>query len=239
MKTKHILLGSSILSLGIFAAGYSIANAVFHFKDFDRYVDVKGLDEKIVKSNQASWQITFTTSSNDLKQIYSSVSKSQNTIIQFLTTQGFKESEIQKQSIAITDNLAMTYSQHSSNQPRYFATSSLVVLSQNVDLVAKASQKTEALVESGVVVNNSLVRYSYTDLNAIKPEMLTHATENAKEAALIFAKNSQSQLSSIKNASQGLFTISSADATSASGYDDGSNIMKKVRVVTSVQFFIR
>lgn len=232
------LAPSLLLSLGILGAGYSVGNAITHFKDFDRYVDVKGLDEKMVKSNQASWQINFTSSSNDLKQIYNNVSKSQNDIIQFLTSQGFKETEIQKQGISITDNLANSYSQHNTNQPRYTATSGILILTSNVDLVGSAAQKTESLVELGVVMTSSNVRYSYTDLNSIKPEMLTHATESAKESAQIFAKNSHSKLGSIKNASQGLFTITAPDGGNA-GYDDGSSMMKKVRVVTTVQFFIQ
>lgn len=232
------ILSPLILSIGILGAGYSVGNAISHFKDFDRYVDVKGLDEKFVKSNQASWQINFSTSSNDLKQIYTTVSKSQNTIIQFLIAQGFKETEIQKQGVSITDNLAISYGQHTTNQPRYTATSGILLLTGNVDSVSKAAQKTETLVELGVVMSSSMLRYSYTDLNSIKPEMLTRATESAKDAAQIFAKNSHSTLGSIKNASQGLFTITSADG-GASGYDDGSSMMKKVRVVTTVQFFIQ
>lgn len=232
------IVSSCVLSLGILGAGYSVGSAISHFKDFDRYVDVKGLDEKIVKSNQASWQINFTVSSNDLKQIYTNISKSQNTVIQFLTSQGFKETEIQKQGVSIIDNLAQSYTQHSTNQPRYSASTGVVLVTQNVDTVSSAAQKTENLIEQGVIMNSSMVRYSYTDLNAIKLDMLSHATDSAKEAARIFAKNSHSELGSIKNASQGLFTITSADGGTG-GYDDGSNMMKKVRVVTSVQFFIQ
>ena len=226
-----------ILALGILGAGVSLSNAISNFRDFDRYVEVKGLDEEIVKSNQATWQISFTTSNNDLKQIYNSISTAQNAITKFLLDQGFKANEIQKQQITITDNLSTSYGQHNPNQPHYTANSGIKLVSGNIDLVSEAAQKTGQLVQSEIVINNSLVRYSYTDLNSIKVDMLNKATENARNAAQAFAKNSRSQLGKIKNANQGQFSISAAEGNDS--YDAGGSIMKKVRIVTSVQFFIR
>ncbi|MFX4681814.1 SIMPL domain-containing protein, partial [Acinetobacter baumannii] len=80
----------------------------------------------------------------------------------------------------------------------------------------------------------SYVRYFFTDLNRIKPAMLKAATANAREAADTFAKDSGVKVGGIKSATQGLFSISSP----VSDYDAESSLMKKVRVVTRVQFFI-
>ena len=64
--------------------------------------------------------------------------------------------------------------------------------------------------------------------------MLTAATANAKEAANTFAKNANSQLGGIRQASQGLFTVQNADDS----YGDNSPD-KKVRVVTTVQYYLK
>jgi hypothetical protein len=64
--------------------------------------------------------------------------------------------------------------------------------------------------------------------------MLDEALANAKVSATQFAQNSQSSLGKIKNATQGLFTITSPD----SNMSDAASIDKKVRVVTTVQFFL-
>lgn len=236
MNQKTNILSPIILALGIIGAGVSLSSAISTFRDFDRYVEVKGLDEEVVKSNQATWQLNFSTSSNDLKQIYANVSKAQNTITQFLVDKGFQANEIQKQQISITDTLSQSYGNRDKNQPRYTATGGITLVSPNVDLVTQASQKTDELIQSEITVNNSFVRYAYTDLNGIKVDMLTKATENARNAAQSFAKNSHSNLGKIRRASQGQFSISSADGVDS--FDNGS-IMKKVRVVTSVEFFIR
>lgn len=234
--TRSSFISSLTLALGILGAGVSLSNAITNFRDFGRYVEVKGLDEEIVKSNQATWQISFTTSNNDLKQIYNNISMAQETITKFLLTQGFAANEIQKQQVSITDNASQSYGQHNAQQPHYTANSGIILVSNNVDLVSEAAQKTGQLVQSEIVINNSFVRYSYTNLNLIKVNMLNKATENARNAAQSFAKNSHSQLGKIKNANQGQFTISAADGNDS--YDTGS-IMKKVRVVTSVQYFLK
>jgi len=109
-----------------------------------------------------------------------------------------------------------------------------VVETNNVDLVDSASRETEAFVAAGLVLDNSYVRYFFTDLNRIKPGLLKAATANAREAAATFAKDSGVVVGNIKSANQGLFAISSP----VSDYDAESSLMKKVRVVTRIQFFI-
>jgi hypothetical protein len=97
-----------------------------------------------------------------------------------------------------------------------------------------------------VVVSNrneyqGAVRYYYTRLNDIKPEMLSDATRNAKNAAQQFATESSTKLGKLKKANQGLFTILDRDESLSgrSDYASGVNdLVKKVRVVVSVDYSI-
>ena len=57
------------------------------------------------------------------------------------------------------------------------------------------------------------------------------ATRNAREAAEKFANDSESKLGKIKTATQGLFSIDDRDQYTP--------YMKKVRVVTSVEYFLK
>ena len=79
-------------------------------------------------------------------------------------------------------------------------------------------------------------------LNSIKPDMITEATRNARAAADRFASDSGSKVGSIRQANQGVFSILPADQVSDNsepgyGTSDGS-IMKTVRVVTSVDYYL-
>ncbi len=61
-----------------------------------------------------------------------------------------------------------------------------------------------------------------------------------------FAADSGSQVGSIRSANQGVFSISAADAGSRTGADEGggggdsgdASIMKKVRVVATVDYYL-
>ena len=73
--------------------------------------------------------------------------------------------------------------------------------------------------------------YEFTGLNKIKPAMIAEATKNAREAANKFAEDSQSKLGKIRTASQGQFTIEDRDQYTP--------YIKQVRVVSSIQFYLK
>lgn len=74
--------------------------------------------------------------------------------------------------------------------------------------------------------------------------MITEATRNARAAADRFALDSGSKVGSIRQANQGVFSILPSDQggdTGEGGYPGApadSSLMKTVRVVTSVQYYL-
>ena len=75
------------------------------------------------------------------------------------------------------------------------------------------------------------VDYLFTGLNDLKPDMIAEATRNARQAAEQFANDSESKLGKIRSASQGQFSIEDRDAYTP--------YLKKVRVVTSVVYYLK
>ena len=224
-----------ILALGIAVAGMSIAHAIKYFKNFDRYVEVKGLSERIVRANQASWQMGFTASGDDLKSIYASINDQQKIITDFLLKNGFAVKDITKQPVSIYENTNVApLDSNGKRPPKYSANAGINVSSNNVDSIMNTVQLTNQLVEAGVILNNNNVTYLYTNLSSVKAPMLDEALTNAKASALQFARKSESKVGRIKSANQGLFTITSPDPN----VGDANSIDKKVRVVTTVQFFL-
>ena len=153
---------------------------------------------------------------------------------QFLTKQGFKDATISTNPVAVTDNQSVSYNQNQ-GIPRYSADTGLTVNTRDIDQVALALQKTGDLVQQGIVVTSSNATYRYNGLNQIKPVMLDEATQNAYAAARSFAKNAGTSLGAIRRATQGLFTITDAN----SNFDSGTAIMKKIRVVTTVEYQLK
>src|SRR5947207_1633493 len=64
------------------------------FSDQGKYVEVKGLSEKIVKADTAIWSITFDVKSNNIDSLYAEIEKDTTLIDSFLQTKGFDASEI-------------------------------------------------------------------------------------------------------------------------------------------------
>ncbi|NKB46915.1 MAG: DUF541 domain-containing protein [Legionellales bacterium] len=228
------LTAALLLAIGIALSGFFISQGFVLGKAADRTVTVKGLAERVVKADEGIWRIYFTYASDELTELYQGVATSQQAIRDFLLKGGFAATEITDQPVSVNDNQGNYYSSNE-NAKRFSAEGGVTVRTENVDQVNAAVQQTGQLVQQGVLIRQSDVLFNFTQLNDIKPDMLNEATANATEAATTFAQNSQSQLGQILTANQGLFTIS--DATS--GATHGADMMKKVRVVTTVQYYLQ
>ena len=111
----------------------------------------------------------------------------------------------------------------------------MVVRSRNVDVVKQAIIHCDSLIPSGILIHpssyNNVTEFIFDGLNDVKPAMIAEATANARAAAEKFARDSNAQVGEIRKASQGIFEIEDRD--------DATPEVKVVRVVTSIDFFIK
>ena len=243
------ILGGCML-VGLVLGGWVLGAQIKAIKLADRYVTVKGLVERTVKSDTAIWPVSFKESGNDLPGVFARSESDKAAVLKFFSAQGITPQEISAGQIQVTDKQANEYGNNSSG-PRYIVQQTLTVQSSDVDKITRAGEKTAELVHAGIAVGGGPgqggISYIFTGLNALKPDMITEATRNARASADRFAADSGSQVGSIRSANQGVFSISAADAGSATASDDenGSNgtqadssIMKKVRVVATVDYYL-
>lgn len=247
MDKNKVIFGILIL-LGLTAQGFLIGRSFQRFRKEDRSIAVKGFAEKEVKANFAVWTIKTRVLTNELSSGTAQIEANKNKIKEFLTKYKVKPEEIVQQELNVTDKLAQDYSGNYIGEYRYVIENSMQVRSNNVDNVQQISRRTDELLKSGINVSTTneyrpAVQYLFTELNKIKPEMLSEATKNAKQAAEQFTKDGEVSLGKIKKASQGLFSIVDRDESNAGGeggyYPSSVNdIYKKVRVVVNVEYTI-
>ena len=79
--------------------------------------------------------------------------------------------------------------------------------------------------------------FVFTHLNALKPAMIPDATARAREAAGQFAHDSHSEVGGIRQAYQGVFEILPRDQ--APGISESSQIAKVVRVVSTIDYYLK
>lgn len=232
-KAGALILGVFVF-LGLSALGYLLGNAAIEFKQFDRSVTVKGLSEREYTADIVIWPIQFTAAGNDLESLYNAIELNTTKIVNFLGKKGINTDEITTSSPAITDKSAQQYGGNSRAEFRYSAVQTVTVYSKNIDAVRGVMGSLSQLGKQGIVITggnyNSQTDYIFTRLNDVKPEMIEEATKKAREVAEKFASDSQSSLGKIKRASQGQFSISARDKNNPH--------IKKVRVVSTVEYYL-
>lgn len=245
-RSGMALLGF-LLAAGLILGGLVLGSQIKATRLNDRYVTVRGLAERNVKSDLAIWSLGYKAAGDDLVPLYAKSEADKKAILGFLSQQGIRPSEIELGIVNVTDTQANEYGNNNRNQRRYIIQQDITVRTGRVDVVAAASQKTIQLVQKGVVLDGNSgggLTYKFTGLNSIKPDMISEATRNARAAAERFASDSDSKVGSIRQATQGIFSILAANSggdTGESGYgnnEDETSIVKTVRVVTSVEYYL-
>jgi hypothetical protein len=246
LKGSVAVLGV-LLAFGIIVGGWVLGAQIKATRLSDRYVSVKGLVERTVKSDLVIWPLSYKEAGDNLPAVYAKTDADKTAIMQFLDEQGIKSSEIELDVVRVVDTQANEYGGGNRAPQRYIVEQQITVRTSRVDQVAAAAQKTMQLLQKGIVLNSTQgqgLAYKFSGLNSIKPDMITEATRNARAAAERFASDSGSKVGSIRQANQGVFSILPADQGSTTGEEGDNNatadnsLMKTVRVVTSVQYYL-
>ena len=223
------------IMVGLVVLGMMMPRAVEKYRSYDRTVNVKGLCEKEVKADKVIWPVVYRVMANDIQSVYDQTDGNNAAIIAFLKSGGISDSEITVSVPEISDKYASEYGSNDRTF-RYIAKNVITVCTSDVDEVLALMSRQSELLKKGIVTAGgnqweNPVEFKYEGLNGIKPEMIEEATRNAREAAQMFAKDSDSRLGKIKTAYQGTFTIENRDSNTP--------YIKKLRVVTSVTYYIK
>ena len=217
-------MGAALVTFSVVFSSVFFLSAQ-NFSKQGAFVEVKGLSEKIVKSDVAIWSINFEVKSNNIDLLYSDIEKNINTIKGFLLEKGFETSEINVAPVNIYQD---TYRDALF---RYNSTTQLSVYTKKVDQVRLASKDTLLLVKMGVTLNQNSISFEFSDINSVKPEMLAEAIKNARASATQFVTESGSRLGRVWRGNQGVFDITDKDP--------GSPEYKKIRVVSTLRFLLK
>jgi uncharacterized protein len=234
-------IAALIIAVGIALGGLFAGAGLARARAADRYVTVKGVAEREVQADLALWPLRVAAADNDLAAAQATVSRSLGRIRAFLQRNGIDSSQAELQEIQVIDNFAQSY-RPADTPTRYIVRQTLMVRSTQPATVLAASQRVGELVSAGVVLSSEEYRgggptFLFTRLNDVKPAMIAEATANAREAAEQFAKDSRTSLRGIRQANQGVFLILPRDQ--ALGISEESQVNKTVRVVSTVEYFLR
>lgn len=229
MEKKNIW----IISVVILLAALIVAGGMSQIARQQRTVTVRGLAERDVPADMAIYPLTFSVGSNDLSQLQADILSKIEIVKAYLQEKGLSEADYTIKSADITDNSVNPWLTEKGRYT-YLAKQVILVRSSNVEAVMAAQASSLDLAGKGIAVSqdyDSMISFEFTKLNDIKPEMIAEATQNAREVAEQFARDSHSKVGKISQATQGYFTIENA----AQGLEQ----VKHVRVVTSIVYLLK
>jgi hypothetical protein len=196
--------------------------------------------ERIERSDRGTLEIGFKVSGNDLLKANEQLILDTETIQTFIRNAGFDPKEITVWAPQVTDLQAQSYDTGSAPRDRYLIERTIAINSQKVDLLNSVSGKTGELISKGVTITRGTAQYYLDKFNDLRPGLVSEATKNALEVAKSFATTTGSQIGEIKRANQGVISMTSPNAPPGQDYDAGlGSIEKKIRVVTTIDFFLK
>lgn len=198
---------------------------------------VRGLAERNVTADLATWTIAFSETGTELGPVQGSIDEKSKAVRSFFQRAGFPAD-------AVSDTGASVSQFFDSNRQQNVVTVRRRLQLRTTDVMrARAAFARQAdLIRSGVALEDgSGIVYSFTKLNAIKPAMIAEGTKSARQSAEQFANDSGTDVGSIKSASQGYFSIGPRDGdVDGNGGGSGTDSpFQKVRVVTTIDFYLR
>ena len=234
--TRNVtLIAAALLALGIVVGGYLLGDGLRRARMADRAVTVRGLAERNVTANLATWTVSFSAQGNELGAVQAEIDRDARAVAQFFSAAGFPGE-------AVTDAGGSVSQYYDSSRSENNVTINRRIQLRTTDVARarRAYARQFELIRGGVAIQEgSGMQYVFTRLNAIKPEMIAQATRNARESAQQFARDSGTDVGGIRSATQGYFSIGPRDGDEAEeGYGGRDSPFQKVRVVTTIEFYL-
>lgn len=230
-----ILIAVLILAVSIVAGGYLLGDGLKRARMADRAVTMRGLAERDVTADLATWTINLSANGTELAAVQSKIEADTRRIREFFRAAGFPD-----EAVADAGGSVNSYFNSSRGVTVVTVNRRLQFRSTDVARAQRAYARQFDLIRAGVELQEgSGMQYIFTRLNDVKPEMIAQATRNAREGAQQFAEDSGTSVGGIRSATQGYFSIGPRDGdVSEEGYGGRDSPHQKVRVVTTIEFYL-
>jgi hypothetical protein len=234
--SRAVLLGAvAIFAVGLTASGYVLGDGLRRAKMAERSMTVRGVSERDVTADLATWSVDFSHQGTELGPVQQSVDQQARSVRAFFQRAGFRPAEITDSDVS----LSREHPREGEGGPDKLTVRRTIQLRTNDVLKARAAYARQAeLLHDGVELSGTSISYTFTRLNDVKPGMIAEANRNARRSAEQFARDSGAAVGRIKSASQGYFSIGPRDGEQCEdcGSSGGTSPFQKVRVVTTIDY---
>ncbi len=238
--SRAVLLGAvAIFALGLTTSGYALGDGLRRYKLAEqRTVTVRGVSERNVTADLATWSIDFSHQGTELGPVQQSVDQQARAVRAFFQRAGFRPEDVTDSDVSLSRAQPTDRDGEPVGAQKLTVSRSLQLRTSDVMKARAAYARQAELLRDGVELSASGISYTFTKLNDLKPGMIAEANRNARRSAEQFASDSGVSVGKMKTASQGYFSVGARDgeACDECGSSSGSSPFQKVRVVTTIDF---
>jgi hypothetical protein len=238
--SRAVLLGAvAIFAFGLTTSGYALGDGLRRSKMAEhRNVTVRGVSERNVTADLATWSVGFSHQGTDLASVQQSVDDQARAARAFFRRAGFRLEDITDTDVSLSREQPTDREGKPVGPQRLVVSRSIQLRTNNVMKARYAYTRQAELLRANVELSGSNIRYTFTGLNKLRPEMIAEANQNARQSAEQFAHDSGARVGKIKTASQGYFSVGARDGEDCDdcGSSGGSSPFQKVRVVTTIDY---
>ena len=238
--SRAVLLGAvAIFAVGLTTSGYALGDGLRRSKMAEhRSVTVRGVSERNVTADLATWSVSFSHEGTELGPVQQSVDQQANAIRAFFKRAGFRPQDVTDSDVSLNREQPRDRAGLPVGPQKLTVSRSIQLRTTDVLRAREAYARQAELLRDGVELSGTNVTYTFTGLNALKPAMIAEATRNARQSAEQFARDSGVDVGRLKSASQGYFSIGARDGEDCDdcGSTGGSTPFQKVRVVTTIDY---
>ena len=146
-KNKVWLASAGLLTIGLIVGGYLLGDGLLRAKMADRSVTVRGLAEREVTADLATWTIAYSAQSTDLANAQADIDQDTKAITGFFKELGFKADALKPTGANVN--------QYSSNGiPQYTIRQRLSLRTNDIEKAQAAVARQFDLVRRGVVLED-------------------------------------------------------------------------------------
>jgi len=243
LKNSQIVILGICIAVAVIASSIILSGGFLKVMKFTReQISVTGSATKEITSDYIIWKGTFSRRDSNLKAAYAGLKGDLEKIRSYFTSKGVDENEVNVSSVATNIVYRKNEKGNDTNDIQYYILSQAVeIRSSDVGNITDVSRESTELIDQGVEFTSQSPEYFYKKLDELKLEMLSKASENAKQRAENMARSAGNKIGLMRSARMGVFQITPATSTEVTdwGTNDTTSLDKKVMAVVTVSFAIQ
>jgi len=240
LKKQKLILLPTIMGVCLIISATIWATAYYN-KDSSNSLSVTGSASKEVVSDSAKFSGNFSRIAkvSALKSGYDQMTADLNIVKNFLKTQGIDDKDITISTVSMNENYK--YDNNNQTEKEYTLNQQVEVASSDINKITSLAQKTQDLINKGVIFSTNAVEYYYTKLPDLRVSLLSDAIKDAKARAEKMAESTGKKVGDLKSAASGVVQVLPSNSLEVSDYGtyDTSKINKNVMVTVRAAFGLR